>query len=63
MYNFTIDFKFPWVSNENINSYQIAVCVTGKSNTNLTLAKTAYNKICICKIWLGRSSHRENSVT
>lgn len=50
VYNFIVDYKFPWVSNENINSYQIVVCVTGTNNTNLTLAKTAYNKIYICKI-------------
>lgn len=38
------------------------VCVTGRNNEhkiNTTLAKMAYDKICICKIWLNRKSPKK----
>ena len=41
-HNFTGDYKFPWVSYENIYSYQIDMCATGRNNEhkiNLTLAR------------------------
>ena len=40
-HNFTGDYKFPWASYENIYSYQIDMCATGRNSEhkiNRTLA-------------------------